>query len=79
MQERKHATENWAKDHHYPTFYRSLVCPWIPIAQVQQFSSNVTKRSLRHALVRNTNFGIIRCYGSVVAFTARRRVSFVTR
>jgi hypothetical protein len=48
-------------------------------SHVQQFSNNVTKRSRKHALIRNINFGIIRCYGSVVAFTTCRRVSFVTR
>jgi len=48
-------------------------------SQVQHFSINVTKLSRRHSLVRNINFGIIRYFGSVVAFAARRHVSSVTR
>jgi len=48
-------------------------------SQVQHFSSNVTKRSRRHSLDRNINLGVIRYFGSAVAFTVHRHVSSVTR
>lgn len=76
---KKTCDKKLGKDHHYRTFYSFFSLFTDSDSQVQQFSSNVTKRSRIHALVRNINFGIIRYSGSVVAFTAHRHVSFVTR